>query len=327
MKEESVIAYLRSECSPREREVVEEWISRSVENRQRFKEIKTIWELSGADYSDLPADPEASWSRIHARINGEDLRIKALRKRSFGKHWRIAASLVLILGLGYLALRYSGRGSTPGELVLVRTQAENSEVSLPDGSTVWLKGNSSFTYPSSFGRKDRRVRLEEGEAYFEVDRDRRRPFTVEIGDSRVSVLGTSFNIRFPGAKNEQVVTVATGKVSFHPAGDPSGGVLLTAGERGICSPSDMSYSKGANTDRNFLAWKSGILMFSGTPLDEVCRVLSAHYGKEFRLSDSVDADRQLTVTWNNKKLEEVLKVLSMTLDLSYRDEGEQIIIY
>jgi transmembrane sensor len=89
----------------------------------------------------------------------------------------------------------------------------------------------------------------------------------------------------------------------------------------------MAYSKGPNTDRNFLAWKTGILMFSGTSLDQVCRVLSAHYGKEIRLSESVDASRQLTVTWNNKALEEVMKVLSMTLDLSYRDEGEQIIVY
>jgi transmembrane sensor len=326
MNEESVIAYLKSECSPGERDELENWISQSAGNRKRFEEIKRIWELSRADYSGLPADPEGSWKRIHRAINGESLRIEPVRRTSIGRFWRIAASVALLVGLGYVTLKYSGKGNPAVEQAVMQTQAGITEVELPDGSRVWLNAHSMLTYPSSFSRKERSVSLE-GEAYFEVNRERRRTFTVGIGDSRVTVLGTSFNILSPGREKEQVVTVATGKVSFHPQGDPSGGVLLAAGERGVCSPYGRSYRKSMNEDRNFLAWKTGVLTFRGTALEEVCRVLSAHYGQEISLSDSVDTNRQLTVTWDNKEPEEVLEILTMTLDLSYRTEGETIIIY
>jgi len=326
MNEASIIAYLKSECSPREKEELEDWISQSPGNRIRFEEIKNIWEFSRADYSGLPADPETSWKRIQGAISEEGPRIEPVRGNSIGKYWRIAASVALLVGLGYVSLRYVERGGADAEQAVVQTREGKTEVELPDGSRVWLNAYSTLTYPSAFGRKERGVSLE-GEAYFEVTRERRRPFTVGIGDSRVTVLGTTFNILSPGQGKEQIVIVVTGKVSFHPLGDPSGGVMLAAGERGVCSPDESSYRKSANGDRNFLAWKTGVLTFRGTALEEVCRVLSAHYRREISLSDSVGTNRQLTVTWDNKALEEVLEILTMTLDLSYRTEAEGIVIY
>jgi len=326
MNEALLIAYLKSECSPGEKEKVKNWIRESEEHRNLFEEIKTIWEFSRMDNSDPQTGTEASWTRISKAINEAPPHIRSARHPSIGKYLRMAASIALLLGLGFLALRYSGREGSLPERAVVQTQAEKEQVELPDGSKVWLNAHSMLSFPSSFSRKERRVSLK-GEAYFQVKKDKRRTCTVEIGNSRVEVLGTSFNILSPGEGKEQIVTVETGKVSFHPLGDPSGGVLLTAGERGVFSSREMVYRKSVNADPNYLAWKTGMLIFREASLEEVCRVISIHYKQDISLSDPVDKTRKLTATWNNKELEEVLQILTMTLDLSYRTEGEKIIIH
>jgi len=326
MNEATIIAYLKSECSSREREKLDHWLRESAENRKYFEEIKRIWELSRSDDSGKAASPETSWSRISAAINKDQVRIRPGRNSFMGRYWKVAASVALILGLGFMALRYSGHKASEAEFAVVETLDDKTQVELPDGSQVWLNAHSILSYPSRFGTKERRVRLE-GEAFFEVSKEKRRDFTVEISHSRVSVLGTSFNILSPGEEKEQIVTVETGKVSFHPLEDPSGGVQLKAGERGVFSPHNNQYSKGLNEDPNFQAWKTGILKFQGTSLEKVCQAISVHYKRDISLSDSVDKERQLTATWNNKEWEEVVKILTMTLDLSYRIDGEKIIIY
>lgn len=327
MKDESIIAYLNNECSLNEKSIIENWIRKSTENRHRFEELKTIWEHSEMDISQLPADHGPSWDRISKAVSEERSEIKTVRILQPGIFWRIAASAAIIIGLGYLSVRYLG-GKYPvgAEMATVSTDSIRSDVELPDGSRVWLNSSTTISYPSKFSRKSRMVNLS-GEAFFEVSRDRSRPFTVEFENSELTVLGTSFNINASDPQNRQVVTVVTGKVAFHDAADPSGGTILEQGDRGVYSALSGTYTREKNRDQNFLAWKTGILVFENTPLGEVCKVLQSHFGHQVLIEGPGNEERILTASFDNKELKDVMVVLTMTLDLSYRVEGDKYIIY
>ena len=85
------------------------------------------------------------------------------------------------------------------------------QVTLADGTKVWLNAGTKLTYPIAFVGKERRVRLE-GEGYFEVERDENKPFIVEINGMEVKVLGTSFNLRSFAADNRSTATLISGKI-------------------------------------------------------------------------------------------------------------------
>ena len=85
------------------------------------------------------------------------------------------------------------------------------QVTLADGSRVWLNAGTKLTYPIAFVGKERRVHLD-GEGYFEVERDESKPFIVEINGMEVKVLGTSFNLRSFAADNRSTATLVSGKI-------------------------------------------------------------------------------------------------------------------
>ena len=85
------------------------------------------------------------------------------------------------------------------------------QVTLADGSRVWLNAGTKLTYPIAFVGKERRVCLD-GEGYFEVERDESKPFIVEINGMEVKVLGTSFNLRSFTADNRSMATLISGKI-------------------------------------------------------------------------------------------------------------------
>lgn len=85
------------------------------------------------------------------------------------------------------------------------------QVTLADGTKVWLNAGTKLTYPIAFVGKERRVRLE-GEGYFEVERDENKPFIVEINGMEVKVLGTSFNLRSFAADNRSTAILVSGKI-------------------------------------------------------------------------------------------------------------------
>lgn len=326
MKEEWIIAYLNSDCSYEERETVENWIRASAENRKYFEELKLIWEHSRIDYSDYRPDLEKSWDRIARTISGKRRAVAYDSVQSIGKIWRIAASIVLLLGLGYLFMKYAGDRNVEAERISVQTGAEKALVDLPDGTTVWLNSNSTLHYPARFSRKGRQVSLT-GEAYFEVIHDKHRTFSIDLGLSLVEVLGTSFNIDALAGGDEQVVTVATGKVSFRSSEDPSREIVLVAGEKGVFLSAENTYTREINRDLNYLAWKTGILVFENTALAEVCKDLSRYYQVHVNLARPENGQRRISVRYDNKELNEVLDILTMTLDLTYKVENGMYTIH
>ena len=193
------------------------------------------------------------------------------------------------------------------------------EITLADGSIITLNKNSTLSLFKDFGGETREVALS-GEAFFDVKRDEQRPFIIQTGNSTTRVLGTSFNINAYQADHVSV-TVLSGKVSFSSSNDE---VILEKDDVAFYNKNENNIVKTENSDFNFLTWKTGVIRFENTSLQEVVQFLSAHYNIDILLESKEIQKCRITAVFDNYTLEEVLSALEHILSIQYTKHGNQI---
>ncbi|MEP2668408.1 MAG: FecR domain-containing protein [Cyclobacteriaceae bacterium] len=318
-----IAKHLSGETTSAEEEALQKWIALSSANEKIFLKFKRIYEVSGKIYDRsggdaLDIDVEKEWNHFVKEAEQKGKTIEFNPQTKSGMWLRIAAALLLVIASGVVINYFVGKGREH-----IYQTAENTEIiSLPDGSTVSLNRNSILTVKNSFDDKNREVELL-GEAFFEVVPDSQRPFTIQVGEAQVTVLGTSFNVQNLDSRNEVEVIVETGIVKLG-SNEINQSVELKAGEKGVFRKNEKEIISNQNTDVNFLSWKTKTVIFNNTDLKSVVETLESTYGVEITISAEVSADCEITVTFENQSLESVLKVLKSTLDLTYRREGNKI---
>lgn len=177
---------------------------------------------------------------------------------------------------------------------------------LPDGSKVWLNSQSKLRFPIAFPKGKREVELE-GEAYFQVSKDERRPFIVHTGDYDVRVTGTEFNVRSYD-HGETATTLVSGGVQVEMDGTAS---KLAPGCQATIADGKITMRE-VNLER-YVAWQQGAFAYAQTPLGEIMDELTRWYD-----IDVVWADRQAQnyhfSAWFNRKSEisEIINILHRT---------------
>jgi transmembrane sensor len=169
------------------------------------------------------------------------------------------------------------------------------QLSLPDGSKVWLNSESSITYPVVFAAQERKVKIT-GEAYFEVTKDRTKPFRVETNDMQVEVLGTHFNIKAYADEGPAKTSLLEGSVKI---------------DKQILKPGQ-AFMNGrivpTNVDQD-VAWKNGIFNFNNQNLSQVMKELARWYDLEIIYPDGIPQKEYGGEIGRNLKLNQVLKGL------------------
>ena len=152
------------------------------------------------------------------------------------------------------------------------------QLSLSDGTKVWLNASTTIRYPEQFPASVRRVEVT-GEAYFEVAKDVKHPFIVIAGKNEVRVLGTHFNINNYPDNRETIVTLAEGSVKLN------GAVLLKPGEQGLINGEGKIETGPADLEST-LAWKDGQFIFKMAPLNRVMEQVSHWYDAKIIYKDN-----------------------------------------
>lgn len=226
----------------------------------------------------------------------------------------VAASLLLVLSGWWLV---SHRWGT--ETVVARTGVKS--VRLPDGSTAHLRQGSRLQYRRPYDEKRRAVTLE-GEAFFEVQHSPAKPFLITAGAAEVAVLGTSFLV--DERRDIVRVVVQAGSVRLRLAKDTSLAVVLAAGERGVLSGAEIS--KGRNSDANYRAWQTGMLVFNDVPLPQVAAALGNYYGVTLKLRPEEAAAlsvQRVTITFNEELMPGALQRLAAATACRIRQVGQR----
>jgi ferric-dicitrate binding protein FerR (iron transport regulator) len=164
-----------------------------------------------------------------------------------------------------------------------------------------------------------------GEGFFDVKHEEEKPFVIETEETLVRDIGTSFNIRSYADKDTIEVVVQSGVVQFYTLKDP--GMMINAGETGIYSKRSKLFSKLPKADTNVLAYKTRVFSFHATDLQSVIEQINEVYDSKIRLANNDIARCQLTVTFRNDELDNMIEVITETLGLtSERNDKKEIIL-
>jgi ferric-dicitrate binding protein FerR (iron transport regulator) len=228
-------------------------------------------------------------------------------------------------------LNISGKSLTYGvpaegavkQHILETPRGGEFKLTLADGTKVWINAASKLTYPSRFSKTERVVTLE-GEAYFEVTHDSKRPFIVHSGKQQIKVLGTSFNLtHYP---NEAITsTLVKGQIQIDTK--KGSNTILSPGEQATYNQNHESLeTKKVNTN-HFTAWKDGLFYFNDEPLEEIMKVLSRWYDFDVNYKNGEIKDVRFTGTLKRyESFKEVTNIIQMTGHVNFKLKGNKVII-
>jgi ferric-dicitrate binding protein FerR (iron transport regulator) len=182
------------------------------------------------------------------------------------------------------------------------------QLTLPDGTRVWLNAASSITYPIAFPGAERKVTIN-GEAYLEVSRNSRQPFIAQAGDISIQVLGTSFNIN--AYTDEPAVKAVLTEGSIRVSHDTSS-VVVRPGEQALLKKGDNAVRLGpANVDAA-IAWKNGIFELANADVASIMRQVARWYDVEVMYKGNVPKGTISGEVPRSLNLSEMVKVLALS---------------
>ena len=258
--------------------------------------------------------------RIHQIIRDKENRQRKSPLRLIIQLYsKVAAILLLPLIIaGALAYGYFGSSiGAPAESavssVIHAPLGARVCFNLPDGTIGWLNSGSSLTYSLPFN-KNRIVSLD-GEAWFDVSHNKKYPFEIKAGNSKIKVLGTSFNVSAYQGENYLEVVLQQGKIEF---------IQNNSSESTILAPSHKLVFKDGKTNvsiadpSKYKAWTNGKLVFRGDNMAEVARRIERWYNVKVILADKDLEKYSFRATFEDDSLEEVLRLLSLTSPIGYK---------
>ncbi|MET4084034.1 transmembrane sensor [Pedobacter sp. UYP30] len=228
---------------------------------------------------------------------------------------------IIKFGKGFITYR-DGKVKEQGETVyhtLSTPKGGQYQIELPDGTKVWLNSLSSLRFPEQFQGNSRKVFLT-GEGYFEVAKNKNKPFIVDINNTAVKVLGTHFNIMGYDDETSTNTTLLEGSVRITAGKNTS---LLKPGEQakvndGIqVSPVDVT---------QYVAWKNGDLNFAHEKIQSIMKKISRWYDIDIKYQGKITDEGFVGNVKRSKNLSEVLDVLESTGLVHFKIEGRSVIV-
>jgi len=196
------------------------------------------------------------------------------------------------------------------------------QVVLPDGTQVWLNSSSSLSYPTEFTGNSRTVKLT-GEAYFEVAKNKDKPFYVEMNNVQVKVLGTHFNISAYADDNNLTTTLLEGSVQISKNGIQA---LLKPGQQAAigCSANTIVVSKAHIKEA--MAWKNGYFMFNDDNIVDIMKKVSRWYDADIEYQGNFANQRFGGTFTRSKSITDLLKNLEQISNVHFKITGRRITV-
>jgi ferric-dicitrate binding protein FerR (iron transport regulator) len=320
MNEEKLIGYIKEEITSKA-ELVEilDWIESSSENQKQYNQLKNLWVLIGLDYPDKVVAPPFSIPEAKGVF---------FQKRILLSSFKYAAVFILAFALGSISL-YFGKRDQNKELSSVYNtievpNGERAHISLYDGTKVWLNSGTKFRYPVAFNSNTREVFIE-GEAYFDVAKDRKHPFVVNAGQLKVEVLGTRFNICAYPEDNEFLTTLEEGSVKADNTVTGRGVVLHPGQQVSLNRKANGLKLYSVNTEL-YTFWKENLLKFEDATFEDVVKKMERWYDVKISVDPAINTGERYTMTIKTESLREMLQLVSKTTKMNYEIEKNNVYI-
>jgi ferric-dicitrate binding protein FerR (iron transport regulator) len=317
-----LVKSLLDEVSVAEQIEINQWLSDSDDNQRYFEHFELIWNQSRQLASQSKIDEDAAWERFRRRTQHikEETPVMPLytKKQSFN-FLRIAALAFMTLCAGWLAHVYFGQ-NTSSDMLTVRSGSQTLTDTLPDGSVVTLNKKSSISYPAEFKGDKREVALK-GEAFFEVTKNKKKPFIISVNDVRVKVLGTSFNVKDNARETEVIVETGLVEVANNQKF-----VRISPKQKATVIKSNPELLKQNTEDDFYQYYRTGRLVCDNTPLWRLVEILNETYDANIVIGNERLNDLPINTIFDKKSLDSTLSIISETLTINVEHSGGQIIL-
>lgn len=313
-----ILKYFTGDLTLSERKKLFSTLQTDGEAKKEFAEMQNIFAVSS--FSFFPPEKEKA-SESLKQFN------RLYRKKSFSLFLRrvsgYAAAILLSVLSTYLIMKNS--------LTSQNDQATYEEFSTPagqramlklyDGTVVWLNACSTLRYPNNFADDERKVQLE-GEAYFEVQKNKEVPFIVETQKADIKVIGTKFNVfAYPG-QEEFHTSLLDGSVKVYGKNDEKNALMLKPQEYAYFTETGLAKKHFDNHE--FLLWKEGIYAFYDLPFFEIAKKLELYYDVTFIIHNASLKTFKYTGKFRQRDgVESVLRTLQKVYPFTYIKDDEK----
>lgn len=316
-----LIRLFSGEANTEEKKVISDWLEQSEDNKKLYNDLREIWLASGIQSNADEYDLERAILRFKAKIgNGRENVIRPVNWRRISQY---AAVFLLVLSLP-LSYYWGKHNSLPSDSLTTITCAygDKSSIVLPDSSHVYLNSGSKLTFNSNF-KNGRKVELE-GEAFFEVTKDRNHPFRVKTTDVEIEVLGTKFNLKAYPDEKVIATTLVEGSVKISSKYQQE--IMLPEQKLTFNKDSGkMDLQKMADTSID-TDWKDGRFVFRNETLAELKPRLERWFDVDIVFGDEHVKNRRFTGVLSRESILEAVSYFDRSNFVSCSIQGNKIII-
>ena len=320
--DEVLAKYVANEATPEEKEFVSLWLTENADNVKHLEQINLIFTKVTSSKEAQRFDTDAAWTKVKSKLNRPESRTIEFKPSTsyFNISIRIAASIVIVLGIGFSLYNHFTK---PSDQVDIQSTNKIITDTLPDGSTAVLNKQSSLAYEFNPKKNTRKLKLK-GEAYFDVKHEADKPFIIETQDVIIEDLGTTFNVKSYEKSSAIEVYVESGEVKFYTLQDK--GLSLRAGQTGIYNKQSHTFMFMEKSDSNILAYKNQIFQFNNTDLNSIVESMNDVYEIKIVLANTEIGKCRITVNFNGETIDSIVDILAETLNLDVVKSEKQIIL-
>jgi transmembrane sensor len=296
------------------------WIELNDENKIEFETFRKTWETINTPKlaeDKISVNVDAAWENVFTQINTKKENVIPINRfnSSTSTKWMAAASVVILIASSIFYF-------SPDKVIQYATLNDDIDFNLTDGSTINLNAQSKLTLAKDFNENERHVKLE-GEGYFDISKNKEKPFYVHTSLVDIKVVGTSFNVK----ENDDsvIVLVESGIVEVLEANHIENKTRLTKGDQIVYSRDGNSFIQ-LTKDTNRLAWKTKKIVFKHIPLKEVAKTLTSVYHKEVKFKNLELEDCMLSASFDEQTLNQIVAIISATFQLTVTENNGTIIL-
>lgn len=309
------------------KEIDESYVNEVFCDKSKEEELKHLLFKQFCEFLSESNDNKTNLNHLLYKLNFDittDILEKKERKSARFLNWslRVAGILIILLSISFGLKGYLINKSHKETYIEIKAPTwSRVQFKLPDGTNGWLNSNSYLKYKGDF-KSNRKVVLD-GEAYFNVFTNKKKPFTVQMNNVFVKAFGTRFNLASYQNENNIEVVLEEGNLVF---GDNNMMKIYTMNPKEL-----LIYDKNLKKlitekvlPQKYTLWTEGKLIFRNDPLDVIAKRLERWFNIDVKIESNTNNDIRLRATFVDESLEEILGILKRSLPINYRIENQSL---
>ena len=317
---ELIIGYLQNNLTQEETDCFYNWVNESASNKELFFEIKAMYD-AGLPLS-TPLETSESWGRL---LNKK----KNSQSRRFNLWYQISTyAAVALLAVAISSMYFLFFHEEDNSLYSKYIGGDGLEadvVELPDGTHISLGSKTTFHYDKDYG-KDKRIVYLEGEAYFDVAKQKDKPFIVKTKEQDIEALGTKFNVMAYPLDSLVITTLLEGSVQLKTMNFPER-TIMRPNQQLIYNRNTKQASLFHVDAKQFTSWTTGYYYFYEQSLKAILDRLSHVYGMQFTVNTEILNQRTFTGTfYRGQSIKDIMEIVNLSIPIKYKIDDRHVTI-